>query len=62
LRPYAPNWKSGRFEALLAETSGRFVNLRVDQVDGETEDAQRRVCECLGLDLSALWQWSRVVQ
>ncbi len=46
------------FEMLLAEISGRFVNLRVDQVDGEIEDAQRRVCECLGLDISSLWQWS----
>ena len=47
-----------RFEMLLAEISGRFVNLPVDQVDSEILDAQRRVCECLGLDLSALWQWS----
>ncbi len=47
-----------RFETLLSEISGRFVNLPADQVDGEIEDAQRRVCECLGLDLSVLWQWS----
>jgi formate hydrogenlyase transcriptional activator len=46
------------FEMLLAEISGRFVNLRADQVDSEIVDAQRRVCECLALDLSALWQWS----
>jgi len=47
-----------RFEALLTEISARFVNLPADQIDGTIEDAQRRVCECLGLDLSALCQWS----
>ncbi|MBP7866875.1 MAG: sigma 54-interacting transcriptional regulator [Acidobacteria bacterium] len=46
-----------RFERLLAETSAHFVDLPADQVDGEIVEAQRRVCECLGLDLSALWQW-----
>ena len=46
------------FEELLSELSTRFVNLPSDQVDGEIEEAQRRVCECLGLDLSVLWQWS----
>lgn len=45
------------FEMLLTEISGRFVNLPADRVDEAIEDAQRRVCECLGLDLSALWQW-----
>jgi len=47
-----------RFETLLTDISARFVNLPADQIDGEIEEAQRRVCECLGLDLSALWQWS----
>jgi len=47
-----------QFEMLLADISARFVNLPSDQIDGAIEDAQRRVCECLGLDLSALWQWS----
>ena len=47
-----------RFETLLAEVSARFVNLPAGQIDSEIEDAQRRVCECLGLDLSALWQRS----
>ncbi|MCR4415649.1 MAG: sigma 54-interacting transcriptional regulator, partial [Thermoguttaceae bacterium] len=28
------------------------------EVDHAVEDAQRRVCQCLGLDWSALWQWS----
>ena len=47
-----------RFEALLSELSAQFVNVPADQVDAAIEDAQRQVCECLGLDLSALWQWS----
>jgi PAS domain S-box-containing protein len=47
-----------QFEKLLADTSAYFVNLPSDQVDGAIEDAQRRICECLGLDLCALWQWS----
>ena len=47
-----------RFETLLADISARFVNLPADQIDTEIEDAQRRVCECLALDLAVLWQWS----
>jgi len=47
-----------RFETLLADISARFVNLPADQIDTEIEEAQRRVCECLGLELAALWQWS----
>jgi formate hydrogenlyase transcriptional activator len=47
-----------RFETLLTDISARFVNLPADQIDGEIVDAQRRVCECLGLDLSAVWQTS----
>ena len=47
-----------RFETLLAGISARFVNLPAERIDSEIEDAQRRICECLGLDLSALWQWS----
>jgi len=46
------------FELLLADISASFVVLPSGQVDGAIEDAQRRVCECLGLDLCALWQWS----
>jgi len=47
-----------RFESMLAELSSRFVNLEPDEVDPEIGEAQRRVCECLGINLSALWQWS----
>lgn len=47
-----------RFETLLSEISARYINLPVDQIDAGIEDDQRRICEYLGLDLSALWQWS----
>jgi len=45
-----------RFETLLAETSSRFVNVPADQVDGEIEGTQRRICEFLNLDRSSLGQ------
>ena len=44
------------FESLLAELSARFVNLPSDQIDSAIEDAERRICEFLGLDQAALWQ------
>jgi transcriptional regulator with GAF, ATPase, and Fis domain len=47
-----------RFERVLNEISGRFVNLPAEQVDSEIMDAERRICELLGLDISAIWQWS----
>jgi transcriptional regulator with GAF, ATPase, and Fis domain len=47
-----------RFETLLAETSARFVNLPSDQIDGEIENAQCRICELLDLDRASLWQTS----
>ena len=50
--------ESLRFEALLVEISARYINLPVDRIDACIEDDQRRICEFLGLDLSALWQWS----
>jgi PAS domain S-box-containing protein len=46
------------FEQLLLEISSRFISLPVDSIDDAIEDAQRRICETLNLDLSALWQWS----
>lgn len=47
-----------RFEILLADISARFVNLPASMVDSAIEDSQRRICECLGLEFSALWQWT----
>jgi PAS domain S-box-containing protein len=51
--------KQGEAEAtLLAEISSKFVNLPPGEVDLEIEDALRRICESLDLDLATLWQWS----
>ena len=47
-----------RFETMIADLSSRFVNLPAGEVDREIMDAQRPICELLGLDLAALWQWS----
>lgn len=45
-----------RFETLLSEVSAQFVNLSADQLDSAIEDAQRKICDCLGIDHSAVWQ------
>jgi formate hydrogenlyase transcriptional activator len=47
-----------RFETLIADLSSKFINLPAAEVDREIEDAQRRVCEFLCLDLCVLWQWT----
>ena len=47
-----------RFEKLLLEISTQFISLPAGMIDSGIEDAQRRICECLGLDLSSLWQRS----
>ena len=41
-----------KFETLLADLSARFVVLATDQVDRQIEDAQRWICELLGLERS----------
>jgi PAS domain S-box-containing protein len=46
------------FETLIAELSSGFINLPADGVDRQVEDALRRVCECLGIDVALLWQLS----
>ena len=46
------------FVALLAELSSRFISLPPGDVDREIEDALRRVCELLGIEMAVLWQWS----
>jgi formate hydrogenlyase transcriptional activator len=52
-----PRNSMAQFEMLISDLSARFINLLPEQVDQAIEEAQRNVCECLGLDLSALWQW-----
>jgi len=44
------------FESLLVDISTRFISLPGDRLDSEILLAQRQVCECLGLDVSSLWQ------
>jgi PAS domain S-box-containing protein len=48
------------FETLISDLSSSFINLPPGEVDGEIQDALRRVCELLGIDLAVLWQWSTV--
>ena len=45
-----------RFEALLAETPSRFINLPADRMNDEIEGAQRRIWGFLDLDRSSLCQ------
>lgn len=49
-------WKRLKFETLLVELSARFIHLPAEQVDAAIVDAQRRICECVGLDMVVLWQ------
>ena len=46
-----------QFETLLAELSAKLINLPAAEIDRQIEGAQRLVCESLGLDVAALWQW-----
>jgi len=48
-----------RFETLLADLSARFVGLPAEALDREIEEAQRRICETVGLDRSTLGQPSK---
>jgi PAS domain S-box-containing protein len=48
-----------KYERLLADISAGFVNLPADQIDGNIEDAQRRICQCLRLEHASLWQGSQ---
>ena len=47
-----------KFETLLSDISAHFVNLRADQIDGEIQQAQKEICECLGIEHAGLWQSS----
>lgn len=44
------------FQRLLVELSTLFINLPPDQIDGQIEEAQKQICEVLGLDRSTLAQ------
>ena len=54
----APDFAGGvGLDDLIAELSARFRNLPSADVDCAIVDAQRRVCDCLGMEASRLWQW-----
>jgi len=57
-RSAAPLGSRLEFETLISDLSSRFINLPSGEVDGAIEDALRRVCALLGIDLAVLWQWS----
>lgn len=46
-----------RFEALLSKLSTNFVNLPVDQIDSEINQGMQDICEYVGFDFAALWQF-----
>ncbi len=47
-----------RFEKMLTVISTQFINISIDRLDSEIKAAQQQICECLGLDLCVLWQFS----
>ena len=47
-----------KFEEMLAEMSATFIGLPADQVDGQILEAQKGICEGLGLDRSTLGQFN----
>ena len=46
------------FEQLLLDVSSQFINLPVETIDAVIEETQRKICQSMGVHLSALWQWS----
>lgn len=50
--------KQQNFEELLLEISAQFISLPAKSIDDAIKHAQRRICETLNFDFSALWQWS----
>ncbi len=57
LTPIEQDIERLHFEELLADISSKYINLPVDRIDAEIEDDQQRICECLNIDFSTLWQW-----
>jgi PAS domain S-box-containing protein len=46
------------FEMLLADVCAQFVNVPPNDLDSKIENAQRLICESLGVDHSSVWQVS----
>ena len=58
--PSAGDWQQAlqeqlEFERFVAELSGQYINVPVEQIADATGDGLRRVCEHLGLDRSACY-------
>ena len=47
-----------KLETMLAEISATFISLPMNQVDGQIQEAQKRICETLSLDRSTLCQFN----
>jgi PAS domain S-box-containing protein len=56
----SPTWRNSQarneFEMILTDLSAHFINIAAEDLDSAIEDAQRRVCEHLGVDLCSLWR------
>jgi hypothetical protein len=46
-----------QFETLIADLSSEFVDVPSADLDRLIGDVQRRICQCLDIGLSGLWQW-----
>ena len=46
-------------ETLFSDLSTRFIQLPAGEVDRAIEEALRRLCEPLAIELAVLWQWSQ---
>ena len=45
------------FETFLADLAARLITLDPGEIDDTIVEAERQVCEFLGLDIAVLWQW-----
>ncbi|NLT40262.1 MAG: HD domain-containing protein [Clostridiales bacterium] len=48
-----------QFETLSAKLAARFINVSSDLLDDEIKDAQRQICDHLGIDLSTIYEPSQ---
>ncbi|NCC31480.1 MAG: PAS domain S-box protein, partial [Chloroflexia bacterium] len=45
-----------RIETLVADLAARFVSVEAEHCGSEIEHALQRICECIDLDMGAIWQ------
>lgn len=46
-----------KFETLLTKLSRNFLNVPVDRIDSEINQAMQEICNYLGFDIAVVWQW-----